>query len=101
MIEAETKGFVSIHYEHCARGYHICSTYVCTTLEACEGLYVALCPNQKKWICITALNSFMVKVSVLCCGLQLNVVYVVMHKVHILALSLIIGCIRGLINSVE
>ena len=29
-----------------------------------------------------------------------NVVYVVMHKVHILALSLIIGCIRGLINSV-
>ena len=32
----------------------------------------------------------MVKVSVLCCGLQLNVVYVVMHKVHILTLLLII-----------
>ena len=42
----------------------------------------------------------MVKVLVLCCGLQLNVVYVVLHKVHILALSLIIGCICGLINSV-
>ena len=28
----------------------------------------------------------MVKVSVLCCALQLNVVYVVMHKVLILAI---------------
>ena len=64
---------------------------------------MALCPNQKNgsaWICIMALDSFMVKVSVLCCGLQLNVVYVVIHKVHILALSFIISCIRGLINSV-
>ena len=57
--------------------------------------------NGSAWICITALDSFMVKVLVLCCGLQLNVVYVVMHKVHILALSLTIGCIRGLINSVD
>ena len=34
-----------------------------------------------------------------CC--TAHVVYVVMHKVHNLALSLIIGCIRGLINSVD
>ena len=45
--------------------------------------YVWHCVQIRKygsaWICITALDSFMVKVSVLCCGLQLNVVYVVMH----------------------
>ena len=87
----------------------VVNTYIQCVWEECEGLYVVLCQNQKKWewewICIRALyciymNGFMVKVSVLCCGLQMNVVYVVMHKVHILALSLIIGCIRGLINSV-